>query len=70
MDDMNGLEVGKWVLDFCHRKGITKPPFLLYTGLNKELHPAKLTASGIDRVVNKPTACEELLHIIREISPH
>jgi two-component system, cell cycle sensor histidine kinase and response regulator CckA len=68
MDDMNGLEVGRWVLDFCHRKGIAKPPFLLYTGLNKELHPAKLTESGIDRVVNKPTACEELLHIIREIS--
>lgn len=70
MDDMNGLEVGKWVLDFCQRQGITKTPFLLYTGLNKELNPAKLTESGIDRVVNKPTACEELMHIIREMVPH
>ena len=70
MDDMNGLEVGKWVLDFCRSQGISKTPFLLYTGLNKQLNPAKLTESGIDRIVNKPTACEELMHIIREMAPH
>jgi PAS domain S-box-containing protein len=70
MDDMNGLEVGKWVLDFCRSQGISKTPFLLYTGLNKQLNPTKLSESGIDRIVNKPTACEELLHIIREMALH
>jgi CheY-like chemotaxis protein len=67
MDDMNGLEVGKWVGDYCRRKAISKIPFLLYTGLDKQLDAAKLRASGIDRVVNKPTPCQDLLHIIREM---
>ena len=66
MNDMNGLEVGKWVRDHCHRQGKTKIPFLLYTGLDKRLDAIKLKESGIDRVVNKPTACLDLLHIIRE----
>ena len=67
MDDMNGLEVGKWVGDYCRRNEISKIPFLLYTGLDKQLDAAKLRASGIDRVVNKPTPCQDLLHIIREM---
>ena len=67
MDDMNGLEVGKWVYDYCRRKGICKIPFLLYTGLDNQLDAAKLEESGIDRVVNKPIPCQDLLNIIREI---
>ncbi len=66
MDDMNGLEVGKRVREHCRRQGIQKIPFLLYTGLDRELDAVKLKESGIDRVVNKPTACQDLLHIIRE----
>lgn len=67
MDDMNGLEVGKWVDQFCRRQGIPKIPFLLYTGLDKQLDAIKLKEAGIDRVVNKPTPCKDLLHIVREI---
>ena len=67
MDDMNGLEVGKWVGDYCRRQGICKIPFLLYTGLDNQLDATKLEASGIDRVVNKPIPCEELLNIVRGI---
>ena len=70
MDDMNGLEVGKWVEAFCRRRRISKIPFLLYTGLDKQLDAAKLKESGIDRVVNKPTPCQDLLHIIREMVVH
>jgi hypothetical protein len=33
--------------------GKPKIPFLLYTGLEKELDPKKLSQSGIDRVVKK-----------------
>lgn len=69
MDDMNGLEVGKWVGQFCRRQGLSKIPFLLYTGLDKQLDAVKLKESGIDRVVNKPTPCQDLLHIIREMVP-
>ena len=67
MDDMNGLEVGKWVGEYCRRKAISKIPFLLYTGLDRQLDALKLKESGIDRVVNKPTPCQDLLHIIREM---
>jgi PAS domain S-box-containing protein len=68
MDDMNGLEVGKWVGDYCRRQGISKIPFLLYTGLDTQLDAIKLKESGIDRVVNKPTPCQDLLHIIGEMA--
>ncbi len=67
MNDMNGLEVGKWVGEYCSRKGVAKIPFLLYTGLDKELDAVKLKESGVDRVVNKPTPCQDLAHIIREM---
>jgi CheY-like chemotaxis protein len=67
MDDMDGLEVGKWVGQFCRRQGIPKIPFLLYTGLDKQLDAIKLKEGGIDRVVNKPTPCQDLLHIVREM---
>jgi CheY-like chemotaxis protein len=66
MDDMNGLEVGKRVGTYCLHRKINKIPFLLYTGLDKQLDAVKLKESFVDRVVNKPTSCEDLLHIIRE----
>jgi signal transduction histidine kinase len=68
MDDINGLEVGKEVMTYCRKKGKPKIPFLLYTGLEKELDPKKLSESGIDRVVKKPIPCEDLLRLIQEIS--
>ncbi|MEJ2642452.1 MAG: PAS domain S-box protein [Desulfosarcinaceae bacterium] len=67
MDDMNGLEIGKWVGQYCERIGLRKIPFLLYTGLDKQLDEFNLKESGIDRVVNKPTACHDLHSIIREV---
>jgi DNA-binding response OmpR family regulator len=67
MNEMNGLEVGKWVGDYCRRRGMAKIPFLLYTGLDKQLDAVKLKEAGIDRVVNKPAPCEDLRQIIREM---
>jgi PAS domain S-box-containing protein len=67
MNDMNGLAVGKWVGDYCRRQGTAKIPFMLYTGLDKQLDAAKLKEAGVDRVVHKPAPCEELRHIIREM---
>ena len=67
MDDMNGLEVGRWVARYCRSQGVPKIPFLLYTGLDKQLDDINLEASGIDRVVNKPTPCQDLHAIIREM---
>ena len=67
MDDMNGLEVGKWVSEYCRRNGMSKIPFMLYTGLDRQLDAVNLKESGIDRVINKPTPCQDLLHIIREV---
>jgi CheY-like chemotaxis protein len=68
MDDINGLQVGKEVMTYCQKRGKPKIPFLLYTGLEKELDPKKLSESGIDRVVKKPIPCEDLLRLIQEIS--
>ena len=68
MDDINGLEVGRRVKEYCRKAGKPKIPFLLYTGLEKELDPKKLSDFGIDRVVKKPIPCEDLLRLIQEIS--
>ena len=68
MDDINGLEVGQKVKEYCLNAGKPKIPFLLYTGLEKELDPKKLSDFGVDRVVKKPIPCEDLLRLIQEIS--
>jgi signal transduction histidine kinase/ActR/RegA family two-component response regulator len=68
MDDINGLDVGKQVMSYCRKKGKPKIPFLLYTGLEKELDPKKLSEAGIDHVVKKPIPCQDLLRLIQEIS--
>jgi len=68
MDDMNGLEVGKEVKTYCEKAGKSKIPFLLYTGLEKELDSKKLTEGGVDRVVKKPIPCEDLLRLILKVS--
>ena len=68
MDEMNGLEVAQKVKESCRKTGKPKIPFLLYTGLEKELDPEKLSDFGIDRVVKKPIPCEDLLRLIQEIS--
>jgi two-component system cell cycle sensor histidine kinase/response regulator CckA len=67
MDDMNGLEVGKAIKTHCRKAGIPKIPFILYTGLDKKLDSRILKDAGVDRVVQKPIACEKLLHIIQSV---
>ncbi len=67
MDDMNGLEVGTEIQKLYMDKSLKKIPFLLYTGLDKQLDVWKLKESGVYKVVNKPTSCEDLLTIIRGI---
>lgn len=68
MDDMNGLEVGQWVCDYCKHQGTPKIPFLVYTGMDKQLDAITLKEAGIDRVVYKPTACHDLLLLIRKMA--
>ena len=53
MDDINGLEVGQRVKEYCRSAGKPKIPFLLYTGLEKELDSKKLSDFGVDRIVKK-----------------
>jgi len=65
MDDMNGLEVGKAVKFYCEKHRIPKIPFMLYTGLDQKLASGTLKSAGVDRVVQKPITCEDLLGIIR-----
>ncbi|MFO7687140.1 MAG: response regulator, partial [Desulfobacterales bacterium] len=67
MDDMNGLEVGKAIKEHCRKVGHPKIPFILYTGLDKQIEPRILEESGVDRVVQKPIACEKLLQIIQSV---
>jgi CheY-like chemotaxis protein len=67
MDDMNGLEVGKAYKDYCISAGISKAPFMLYTGFDTTLSPKILEDCGVDRIVKKPIQAEELLYIIHEV---
>ena len=68
MDNMNGLEIGKEIKEYCRKAGKPKIPFLLYTGLEKELDSKILSDFGIDRVVKKPIPCQDLLLLIQEIT--
>lgn len=68
MDDMNGWEVGREIKHYCHMKGASKTPFLLYTGWDRELDAEMLQSSGVDLVVTKPVRCDELLLTIREVT--
>lgn len=67
MDDMNGLDVGREIRAHYEAGNLSKPPFLLYTGLDRQLDAEKLDASGVHRVVSKPTSCQDLLTIIRQV---
>jgi PAS domain S-box-containing protein len=67
MNDMNGLELGKAYKEYCDTAGISKAPFMLYTGFETTLGPKVLETSGVDRVVKKPIHTDELLCIIHEV---
>jgi len=68
MDGMNGWDVGKAVKAFCNDRGKPRIPFLLYTGLIRRLDARMLEESGVDRVVRKPAAFEELERVLREVT--
>ena len=68
MNDMDGLELGKKIKDYCLEKEIPKIPFLLYTGINKPIEQKQLEISGVDQVINKPVKCRDLYNIILEIA--
>jgi len=68
MDRMNGLEVARAVKEYCVRAGISKIPFMLYTGLDKKLEPRMLTECGVDRVVQKPIPFKELWGIVQSVA--
>jgi PAS domain S-box-containing protein len=68
MDGMNGWDVGKRVKSYCEDRGMPKIPFLLYTGLIRQLDGRMLEESGVDRVVRKPAAFEELERVLREVT--
>ncbi|MFH0730947.1 MAG: PAS domain S-box protein [Pseudomonadota bacterium] len=67
MDGMSGLEIGKAALNLARQAGRPKTPFLLYTGYDKSLNPARLEQNGIDRVVHKPVSGAELMRIVQEM---
>ena len=48
--------------------GIPKTFFILLTGLDTQLDTDALRASGIDRVIEKPTPADKLFNIIKEIN--
>lgn len=68
MDDMNGWEVGRKIMEHCRNTGIPKIPFILYTGLDRHLDTEKIEQSGVDRVVTKPVSCQRLMRIISEVT--
>ncbi len=68
LDDISGWEVGAHLKDYYQRQGVPKPPFLLYTGWNRSYASEQLAASGVDKVVEKPIACSELLRLLRQLT--
>ncbi len=66
MDDMNGWEVGESIKQYCESQRIPRPPFLLYTGWDKQIDSGELGDRGVDRIVTKPIPYDALLRIAQE----
>lgn len=67
MDEVSGWDVGRSIKEHCEAKGISKPPFIAYTGWDNGIDAQQLEGHGIDRVITKPIRMENLHRIIREL---
>jgi CheY-like chemotaxis protein len=66
MDDMNGWEVSESIKHYCESQAMPRPPFLLYTGWDKQIDSGELYDRGVDRIVTKPIPYDALLRIAQE----
>ncbi len=66
MDDMNGWEVSESIKQYCESQAMPRPPFLLYTGWDKQIDSGELYDRGVDRIVTKPIPYDALLRIAQE----
>lgn len=70
MPEMSGWEVGKALKETCERRGVSKTPFILLTGIGEALlEESRIADSGIDVVTEKPLDTKELVAIIQEVLP-
>ncbi|MDQ7785245.1 MAG: response regulator [Desulfomonilaceae bacterium] len=65
---MNGWHVGRAVKEYCEKKGMRKPLFVLLTGWGQSAaHDERISSSGVDAVINKPITTSKLLNSIAEL---
>jgi PAS domain S-box-containing protein len=70
MPEMSGWEVGYAVKQICEERGVSKPPFILLTGIGEELlEESRIAESGVDAVTEKPLDTKELIDIISKCCP-
>lgn len=68
MPGMNGWQVCQAMKDYCLEKGIPKPPFIVLTGwAGQEADQDKMAESGVDTVVGKPCAVEDLRGLVHKL---
>jgi CheY-like chemotaxis protein len=69
MDDMDGWEVSKAVMDSCKKRSVTKTPFIMLTGYTEEMELCtNLEDRGVDKVVNKPVDIKGLIKLVEELA--
>jgi len=68
MEGMNGWQVGEAIKKVSQERGVPKPLFLLLTGWSGQARQkAKIIASGVDAIVEKPVDIPQLLSIAGEL---
>lgn len=68
MPEMDGWEVGEAIKKMCAEKGQPRTPFILLTGWGQQAEvEAKIAASGVDRVVQKPISLSQLTETLKQV---
>ncbi len=69
MPGMTGWQVGRAIKEICEQKRVPKTPFILLTGWGGQFEEgAKISESGVDRIVEKPVDLPTLMKNIRIFS--
>ncbi len=69
LEDMDGWRVGETIREICRQSDRNKPPFILMTGWGLDIsEQKKMSASGVDMVLEKPVEIPELIGALRQVT--
>jgi len=67
LEDMDGWQVGERIREICREGVRAKPPFILMTGWGLDISvQKKISASGVDMVLEKPVEIPDLIEAVQQ----